>query len=663
MRITEKLFMAMKMCVPECLRIATKKRLGKDVVRDGKWLGWQMRKEYEKEISQCSRIVTSNMKSWVVQTADTKTRTNQIEKLQEKYHFTFESMLILQNPWEKAPLTCLLIFDTEELCCVRYTVQGRNKGCDFSYTTPSPEKKHQVPVFGLYANWTNRIQVELLFENGEKKQKEVSIIMKKLPDKLDRMITTVLTTEKADVPFWLVTGGFGGSTYAFDRYGEIRYYLSKMPRQYGIYPMPDGRFLFPERQINEPTFINPHANVMHDMDYLGRVRESYYVEGGIHHGCEEVPGTNGRYVLGAGSSLKNRMEDTIICFDREKGECVRIYDLGDVFPIEFQNRFDWAHLNQIYCCDSKTILISMRNRHTVAKMDLETGKILWVLAHPDLYKGTKLEDKVLKPLGEDFHYFYQQHAVEVVDTKREGEKRKETECEIMLFDNHCVTKTKAPWFDGKQESYVCFYRIDEEKRMVQTVKKFACALSPTRSNAWFNKKSRKVFAMAGAAGATDFNDEAQIQEWDYDTMLPKSCFYVREGFFKAYPFEIKDEQLSVPAQVSENCQKGELKVPIRIDGLPKVLEWKREMKEELDIAYMENLLLFRTLDHKLGKVYLEGETVWEKDFTRTVQKSEVFAAKTYYVAVSVKSLPAGKYQIYVQYDGEYYNVEKWFEVC
>ncbi len=285
------------------------------------------------------------------------------------------------------------------------------------------------------------------------------------------------------------------------------------------------------------------------------------------------------------------------------------------------------------------------------------------MTHPEVYAGTQLADRVLRPVGEDFHYFLQQHAVEIVDTGL-TEKGQEHVIEIMLFDNHCNTKRKVTWFDGKTDSFACFYKVDEENFAVETTKVFPCALSPTRSNVWFDRDSRRVFSMAGAACSAGQGDKALIYEWDFDTGEEVNRYLTRDGFFKAYPFDVSGGGMEEVLPIGQPYRKGHLEPPVKVESAD-VLEGviKRlslQMRKEMDFCYMDDLICIRAKDHKVEKVYFKGDELWESDFTDTEQKLEVFASKVYYVAATVETLPAGRYELWIRYDGEVYDTGKHF---
>lgn len=77
---------------------------------------------------------------------------------------------------------------------------------------------------------------------------------------------------------------------------------------------------------------------------------------------------------------------------------------------------------------------------------------------------------------------------------------------------------------------------------------------------------------------------------------------------------------------------------------------------------MDDLVCVRAKDHKIQKIYFQGGETWVRDFTDTVQKTEVFANKVYCVAATTEYLPAGRYKLIICYDGELYDTREWFVV-
>lgn len=644
--------------ISDTAKIVVKRKWKQDTCRNGAWLRrfhGKISFEMDVVIKKTNAPVKSNL-SW-----DSWKQEKTMEWLLNKFHFTFKNMLIIQNPYGMVPLSSMLVFGTDKKCVVEYHVQGRTEDRSFTYRTKTSARQHMIPVFGLYAESRNIVDVTLYSEKMEQMaHRSLVIATNPLPERLQNVVRPDRKMKSRKHELMMVTGGLKGYTYAFDRDGAVRWYLARLPRQYGIYLYDNGHFMYPERKINSPTYINPHSNVMYEMDFMGRVHEVFHVRGGIHHCLTPRPGTEsewGREVLAAASSLHSRMEDAIICYDTARGEILEKWDLGQFFPQKYLKRKDWAHLNALSCCDKDHVLISLRNLHTIAKLDLAANEILWVAAPQDMYKGTELEDKLLLPEGENYHYFFQQHAVEILHM----DQQKET-ISVLIFDNHCTTKRKSRYYDGRQASYGCLYQIDERKKRIRTVFSVPCELSPTRSNVYVDPDRKSVFTMAGSADSSELYDSAYISEWDPQNGELLSKYAVKEGFFQAFPIDPMEYITEQKRKMPLDLHKGRLRPPVRNESLGAV-EWKKMRSKEIRISVVDDLILVQAQDHKVEKVLLVSQDmVWEKDFTNTHQVSEVFGKMIYDVAVPVDRLPAGRYQVNIQYEGEYLATSKWF-IC
>lgn len=644
--------------ISDTAKIVVKKKWKQDTYRNGAWLRrfhGKIPLEMDVVIKKTNASTKKNL-SW-----HSWKQEKTMEWLLNTFHFTFENMLIIQNPYGMVPLSSMLVFETDETCIVEYIVRGRTEERDFSYRTKTFSRKHMIPVLGLYAASKNVVDVTLYSDKMKRMEhRSLTIVTNTLPNRLQNIVSPDQKMRGQKQELMMVTGGIKGYTYAFDRDGAVRWYLARLPRQYGVYLLDHGRFMYPERKINSPTYINPHSNVMYEMDFMGRVHEVFHVSGGIHHCLTPRPETEsewGREVLAAASSLRFRMEDAIICYDTARGEILEKWDLGQFFPKKYLKRKDWAHLNALSCCDKDHVLISMRNLHTIAKLDLAANEILWVAAPQDMYEGTELESKMLKPEGEDFHYFFQQHAVEILHMDQQKEMMS-----VLIFDNHCTTKRKSRYYDGKQKSYGCMYQIDEREKKIRTVFAIPCELSPTRSNVYFDPNRKSVFTMAGSADSSEFYDCAYISEWNPQNGELLSKYAVSEGFFQAFPINPMEYLTEEKRRMPLDLHKGRLRPPVKNESM-RAVEWKQMRSKEIQISVVDDLILVQAQDHKVEKVFLVSQDmVWEKDFTNTHQVSEVFAKMIYDVAVPVDGLPAGRYQINIQYEGEYLGTNRWF-IC
>lgn len=66
---------------------------------------------------------------------------------------SLENALVVVNPYETAPLTALILFDTEEAVTVSVKVDGKTAESDIAYTIDKADTHHEIPIFGLYGGW------------------------------------------------------------------------------------------------------------------------------------------------------------------------------------------------------------------------------------------------------------------------------------------------------------------------------------------------------------------------------------------------------------------------------------------------------------------------------------------------------------------------------
>lgn len=589
--------------------------------------------------------LTSQAKDWFLE----------LQLRSEKY--TFNNMLAVVNPFGEAPLTAIVLFTTIMDYSVRATVIGDTEETSFVFEYP-PEKRHRVPILGLYAGTSTNVRIELVDENGETCDSR-TFPLQTDPLPLDLRDVVVPKKINPDSAFKniLIAGGIDIRPCVFDQTGAIRYYLTRKPKGYGVFPVSKGRFMFLERDISAPSFTNPHSVQMYDMDYLGRVGRTYLVKNGAHHTVEEkVPGGN---ILTAGNSLQNHSEDLILEIDRMTGDIVHSISVGDVFDDTYQDMMDWAHINSSsYNEEENSMLVSMRNIHSVAEFDWETNELRWILADPRFWEGTSMADKVLKPIG-NVPWFYQQHAAFVVTPGNASPDKKI----VMVFDNHWHKRRKVKFFDNDPNSFVNFYEIDEKNKTVRLYKQFECPKSKIRSNAILVEDKKRLYAMAGSLVPEVEGNLGIIREYDFETSEILSEYYVKPGFFRAHEFCPDMVSLSKTLVKMNDYLGGELKRPDLVDAKEaESLDFANAVEvSDPTVKYQmqEDLLYIHEVDHAIKKVYLKGkETTWCVDFSDTYQTMKTFINADYYIAMWLDNLPVDQYDLFVVLNDELQSTGK-----
>ena len=64
--------------------------------------------------------------------------------------YTVENPKIIVNPYGLSPLSALIIFETKDLTTPTITVVGKSEKTTIKNTF-TPNKKHYLPIYGLYA--------------------------------------------------------------------------------------------------------------------------------------------------------------------------------------------------------------------------------------------------------------------------------------------------------------------------------------------------------------------------------------------------------------------------------------------------------------------------------------------------------------------------------
>lgn len=238
--------------------------------------------------------MTSQAKDWFLE----------LQLRSDKYKFN--KMLVVEDPFGEAPLTAMALFTTIMDYRVRVTALGDSEQTNFVFEYPA-EKRHRIPIFGLYAGRNTEVVIELLDENGESCDcRQFSLNTKPLPEELQKVIPMKKGTGSRSFSNTLIAGGGDFWPFVIDREGNVRYYLARKLKGCGIFPLSKGRFLCMDDQVPNPV-------QMYDMDFLGRVGRTYLVKEGVHYAIEKTQG--GNLLLAA--------DDCIMEIDRETGEKVQ----------------------------------------------------------------------------------------------------------------------------------------------------------------------------------------------------------------------------------------------------------------------------------------------------------------------------------------------------
>lgn len=191
-------------------------------------------------------------------TQNTRNISEMLQKKLEEGGISFETPEILLNPFGVTPLSALVLFHTETPCGVAYTVKGHKTSDDWHFVYPALSTAHAVPVFGLYPDMDNLVDLSLIDENN------TTIHGSRLH---------IRTSSLSAADCLSVT----------DNSGDIRYVLSLPANSCAddVIPYGDHHFLVRDCHICTPAETAPLPTHLYETDVLGRVYRTCYVGCGI----------------------------------------------------------------------------------------------------------------------------------------------------------------------------------------------------------------------------------------------------------------------------------------------------------------------------------------------------------------------------------------------
>lgn len=591
----------------------------------------------------------------------TELRNREIEQKLWEGEYSFANAAILLNPYGFTPLSAVALFHTEQKTSVTVTVIGKDGAPDYSYAPKICERYHQVPIFGLYAGFENKVVLELFDENGKFICSQANnIVTEDLPDEMKDAVRVKRHEQKSAIPFILVAGKSTLYPFAFDETGEIRYLLTYRPRGYGLFPLSNGNFIVIDRSVLIPTYQIPHSTQFYEMDYLGRVHREYHVPKGCHHDVYEME-PDGNLLL-VSNSNQGHMEDVILELDRKTGEIVKSLDVRYIFDAYYRDRVNWVHINSLhYDPKEKSVTFSARNLHSVIKINWVTNEVKWILANPKFWEETTLYRKVLKPSGE-IKWHYQSHSAMPLSENLDG---KDETSHLMVFDNHWAKRRRIKEFDNNPSSFVNIYTINEEDLTVSLEKQYQGVKSKITSNGILRYNERRVFSMEGYLEPPIDGRGGMIYEYDYDSEKVLNQYSIRFFFYRAFAFEPEIKALSKMMEKVSKRPKGVLSTPVecrRIE-LVELLPQELMSRERIHIYRTETILYVGAKDHVIDQIHLKGRRIsYVRDLREPVQVQDYFKEMTYAVAIPLHHLEPGIYQVEISIRGECYDTKRFVEV-
>lgn len=572
----------------------------------------------------------------------------QIEAEVQSGAYTFEEPEVIMDPYQISPLTGVAVFQTDEEYRVRVTVKGKTKEADITGVTVKA-KGHRVPIIGLYPKTENSVKLELLDDNDQTiKEMELKVQTDGLPEEMDDMVSVEKSSGESAYGLTIISGQGVYYPFAYDVNGDIRWYLNHRTSTYGVFQLSNGNYIMQDNYGYVSSVTKSFPAVLYEMDYLGRAVQMYLVPHGTHHEIiEKEPDGN---LLILTSTLQDHVDDKIIELDRKSGEIVNSLEMTELFGNDYtEDTVDWAHLNTVsYQAEDDTILISPRNLNSGVKLNWSTHEIVWILANPEVFKGTKYEKYVLTPES-DFTWHYRQHTVYQIDADLDGNP---DTVEITMFDNH--RNPEADYYDHEKGSFVTVYAVNEKEKTVSLLKKLPVVKANVTSNTTYDADSGHIFGMCGTVKSGTAKT-GMTYEFDYESGEILNQYYINKNYYRAIELKANYETMSEAMQQPENYIKGTLR-PL-METTARIAEPTQQLSEGLNFKLTAGILFAEMRNRQVSQIIFKGENksyVYDQSFLKL--REEDYLLRTESIPIPLTTVEKGTYQIYCVYQDGYYDM-------
>ena len=388
------------------------------------------------------------------------TKQNEVEKTIKTNGYTIDNPKVLLDPYDASPLTALILFETEEEVSPKVTIEGKNKLTTIE-TEFAKNTKHYLPIYGLYADYNNKVDISYTLSNGKKITKQVEIQTNKLPD--DFVLPTSLKKDSSKLTndLYFFTPSSKGYTCAYDVNGDVRWYLSNNAVWDNTRLKNGHMMVSTERLVNSPYYMTG----LYEIDLLGHIYNEYSIKGGYHHDYFELPNGN---LLVASDDFNNEagtVEDYLVELDRTTGNIVKTWDLKDVLNMEDGksenwSNYDWFHNNSVWYDEAtNSITLSGRHQDAVINIDYTSGKLNWIIGDSTNW-SSEYQKYFFTPVGKDFEWQWSQHAAMITP-----------EGYVFIFDNgNNKSKDSSKYVEATNGySRGVMYKIDTDKMTIEQV--------------------------------------------------------------------------------------------------------------------------------------------------------------------------------------------------
>lgn len=425
---------------------------------------------------------------------------------------TIQDPFIQLDPYGTAPLSALVMFETDEAVPVEVTIHGKDGAPDFTYAPSAEETHHEVAVIGLYADFNNTVTLTAGDETST-----IEIQTAALPGNMELpTVTKAKDSEILENGFVFMAGNY---RTLVDAQGEVRWYSTIQtgydPSGVDLVGVKEGIWF-----STDPYNLSAE---IYNQSWLGKIYNHVTWTDNAHHDIAKV--TQNEYLYWSGNRL--------VKLDVDTGEIGVYFDPASVLDstvdsleIRQERVGDWLHPNTVSYQDGY-VYLSFRNQHMILKMDYDTKEIIWV-ATPAYSKDEQgaihavqdsISDKIVLPAEDDadFEWFYSQHEI-VPLPDVDGNPNTD---DFTIFDNG-EDRGVYGLYDGITDknsfySRIVHYRVDYTEKTITQVFDWGKDAYPSLASYYYGGAQyiaeQGETAYLGCFGMLDFGKGTQYGNW------------------------------------------------------------------------------------------------------------------------------------------------------
>lgn len=355
-----------------------------------------------KETTNLSAFFESNKQTALLeQVSNQKAVNEKLGKIEESNKYTFENAYVELNPYGISPLSAVIIFQTKEESEVKVYING-----DLA-TTMTPSKKHTIPIYGLYEDYENKVELEI-------DDKTVEYKIKTEKSNLNYPLEVLEKKTVNNTNIYFTVASYETYLTGWDTEGNLRFYLT-VDNRMDVEWLDNGHFLL---GTSQGQFAENFVGFA-EMDYLGKIYNYYTMDNGYSFEFQTL--ANGNYLAAGGTKAVYITEQVVYEMNPKTGDTVKVVNLSKIFKkidssIPDMYLAQKAIRNGFYLDEeSREMIVSFRGIDTVFCINYDTEELKWIFTDPtnEIFKNS-VWDKY-KVISENGRYPMGQHSPQITE--------------------------------------------------------------------------------------------------------------------------------------------------------------------------------------------------------------------------------------------------------